>query len=180
MNINTQGWLSGILHKPSPNYNARPTDLDIDLLVIHNISLPPGIFSGSDIIQLFQNTLDTSQHAYYKDLENLKVSSHFLIRRDGEIIQFVSVLDRAWHAGKSIYQGTDNCNDFSIGIELEGTDTLPFEQGQYESLIQLTQVIQARFPKITNNRITGHSTIAPGRKTDPGPYFEWQRYLHAL
>ena len=174
MKARTNGWLSGMRRIASPNCDTRPPGTAIDLLVIHNISLPPGKFGGQEIAQLFTNTLDTQAHPYYAQLKGLRVSAHFLIRRSGEMIQFVSCIKRAWHAGASAWDGRAGCNDFSLGIELEGTDTLPFSDRQYAALIRLTRVLQRAYPI---RSITGHSDIAPGRKTDPGPEFEWPRYL---
>ena len=174
MKARTNGWLSGMRRIASPNCDTRPPGTAIDLLVIHNISLPPGKFGGQEIAQLFTNTLDTQAHPYYAQLKGLRVSAHFLIRRSGEMIQFVSCIKRAWHAGASAWDGRAGCNNFSIGIELEGTDTLPFSDRQYAALIRLTRVLQRAYPI---RSITGHSDIAPGRKTDPGPEFEWPRYL---
>ena len=174
MKARTNGWLSGMRRIASPNCDTRPPGTAIDLLVIHNISLPPGEFGGQEIAQLFTNTLDTQAHPYYAQLKGLRVSAHFLIRRSGEMIQFVSCIKRAWHAGASAWDGRAGCNNFSIGIELEGTDTLPFSDRQYAALIRLTRVLQHAYPI---RSITGHSDIAPGRKTDPGPEFEWPRYL---
>ena len=154
--------------------------MTIDLLVIHAISLPAGQYGGDDILHLFQNILDCSHHSAYQSLKGLTVSSHFLIRRDGELIQFVSAENRAWHAGVSRFEGRENCNDFSIGIELEGCDEEAFTEAQYTMLIQLTEGIQARYPEIGQDRIVGHCDIAPGRKTDPGPHFDWRRYYKAL
>lgn len=171
-----KGWLDAVQTIVSPNYNQRPSD-EVSLLVIHNISLPPAEFGGEDIIRLFTNELKKEQ---YPDIYNLTVSSHFLIRRGGEIIQFVSMDDRAWHAGVSNFQGRENCNDFSIGIELEGADSMAYTDAQYHALVELTQLIQAHYPLITKARITGHEHIAPGRKTDPGPAFDWERYFAAL
>ncbi|MDO8703027.1 MAG: 1,6-anhydro-N-acetylmuramyl-L-alanine amidase AmpD [Undibacterium sp.] len=171
--IAADGWCRQASRQPSPNYNARPYPADISLLVIHNISLPAGQFGGPHISDLFQNCLDCSAHESFESLRDLKVSSHFLIRRDGALLQFVSTLERAWHAGISSFDGRPSCNDFSIGIELEGTDDVPFEPVQYESLSLLTQALLAHFP-ITH--IVGHSEIAPGRKTDPGTCFDWGRY----
>ena len=145
--------------------------------MIHNISLPAGQFETPYIVELFQNSLDCDAHPSFADLRDLKVSSHFLIRRNGLIQQFVSVLERAWHAGLSQFQGRDGCNDFSIGIELEGTDDVPFEDAQYASLQQLSAALIQQFPI---EHIVGHAEIAPGRKTDPGPYFDWLRYRLAL
>lgn len=156
----------------SPNFDARPNPgaSDIRLIVIHNISLPPNQYGGPGIIQLFTNQLDPDEHPYYAEIHTRTVSAHFLIRRNGELIQFVSCLERAWHAGASNWQGRERCNDFSIGIELEGSDFEPFEAAQYQTLNQLLAALQAQYPI---QAITGHSDIAPGRKTDPGPYFDW-------
>lgn len=167
------GLLRGIRYIASPNCDARPVGSAIELLVIHNISLPPGEFGGPGIIDLFTSKLDLDAHPYYREIAGLKVSSHFLIRRDGEIIQFVACDQRAWHAGESSWRGRERCNDFSIGIELEGTDDVPFEDVQYERLAELTRALNANY-QITD--IVGHSDIAPGRKTDPGPCFDWVRY----
>lgn len=171
------GWLRGVQHCPSAHFNARPEGVDISLLVIHNISLPPGQFGTGCIQQFFTSSLDFSAHPYFAEIADLCVSAHFLIERDGCITQFVSCRERAWHAGLSCFDGRDNCNDFSIGIELEGTDESPFTDAQYDSLVSLTQVVQQRYPLITADRIVGHEHIAPARKTDPGPCFEWSRYL---
>jgi AmpD protein len=176
------GWISGakIRRVDSPNFNQRPAGMPIDVLVIHNISLPPSRFGSDDVEQFFTNQLDTSQHPDYASLKDVKVSAHLFIKRTGEMIQFVSLLDRAWHAGVSHFQGRQGCNDFSIGIELEGTDDLPFTDAQYQQLVEVTQVIQQHFPLITLDHITGHSDIAPGRKTDPGPCFDWPRFKEKL
>ncbi len=179
----TQGgdiWLPDVQHTPSPNCDERPGQMPVDLLVIHNISLPPGQFGGEAIEAFFQNRLDPSTHPYFAEIAPLQVSAHLLIRRDGRAQQFVPLNRRAWHAGQSCFQGREGCNDFSIGIELEGTDDTPFSDRQYERLLQLTRAIQSHYPAITPGRITGHSDIAPGRKTDPGPCFEWRRYLEQL
>lgn len=178
--IDEKGWLSGVTCHASPNFDPRPVADDINLLVIHNISLPPEQFGGPWISDFFCNKLDPSQHPYFTEIAELKVSSHLLIRRDGQTIQFVSFLDRAWHAGVSSFDGREKCNDFSIGIELEGSDTQPFTQAQYQSLAAITKQLMARFPAITTDRITGHSDIAPGRKTDPGPCFDWSNYRKLL
>lgn len=174
------GWLRGARHCPSPNFNARPDPADISLLVIHNISLPPGRFGGRYIDDLFCNRLDHTAHPYFDTLRGLQVSAHFLLRRNGELVQYVALHDRAWHAGKSSFGGRDNCNDFSIGIELEGTDETPFTQRQYRRLVTLSVLLLRAFPAITPARIAGHSDIAPGRKTDPGPCFDWPCYRTAL
>ena len=175
MQIDPDGWLAGAEHIPSPNFDQRESA--IELLVIHNISLPPGEFGGEGVERLFTNTLDRDAHPYYRTIPEGRVSSHFYIRRDGRLIQFVSVLQRAWHAGLSAWQGRERCNDFSIGIELEGSDFMPFTEAQYKMLHELTITLFGAF-KIKG--IAGHSDIAPGRKTDPGPCFDWQRYLTLL
>ena len=171
------GWLSAVVHCPSTHFNERPAGVDISLLVIHNISLPPGQFGTGCVQQFFLGSLDPAADPYFFGIADLRVSAHFLIERGGGITQFVSCLQRAWHAGQSCFAGRDNCNDFSIGIELEGTDDQPFTDAQYASLIALTRTLQQAFPLITRERITGHEHIAPGRKTDPGPCFDWSRYL---
>lgn len=171
--IGEDGWCSHVTRHASPNYDARPAALAIDLLVIHNISLPPGQYATGCVTDLFLNTLDCDAHPYFDQLRGLQVSSHFLILRTGEILQFVSTLDRAWHAGVSTFAGKQGCNAFSIGIELEGTDTEPFTDAQYGALSRLTAAIRQRHP-VAN--IVGHEDIAPGRKTDPGPCFDWSRY----
>lgn len=168
------------VQRPSPNQDARPLDTAVDLLVIHNISLPPGMFGGPWIEDLFLNRLDTQAHPYFTQLQGLRVSSHFLIRRTGELVQFVPLDRRAWHAGVSSYCNRNNCNDFSIGIELEGTDELPYTDDQYATLAQVTQRLMTIFPFLTSERITGHADIAPNRKTDPGPAFDWERYRRSL
>jgi AmpD protein len=161
----------------SPNFDARPAGSEINLLVIHGISLPPGEFGGDGIVGLFTNSLDHSAHPYYATLRDLRVSSHFLVGRDGALRQFVSCRDRAWHAGVSCWNGRERCNDFSIGVELEGTDDQPYADAQYLVLAGLTRSLRARYP-ITD--IAGHSEIAPGRKTDPGAAFDWQRYRGSI
>jgi len=164
----------------SPNYNARPPVADIDLLVIHNISLPPAEFENGCVEAFFQNCLPAEQHPYFAEIAHLQVSAHLFIARSGVVTQFVNLNDRAWHAGVSCFDGVVACNDFSIGIELEGTDDMPFTDEQYVSLSRLTQLIQQAYPMISPHRIVGHSDIAPGRKTDPGPCFDWPRYKAAL
>ncbi len=177
MHINTDGLLDTVQFIASPNCDERPEGTRISLLVIHNISLPPDEFGGNGVIELFTNQIDPDAHPYYQTVHGLKVSSHFFIRRDGSIIQFVSCKLRAWHAGVSYWQGKEKCNDFSIGIELEGSDTTPFTDQQYAALIALTKCLYDHFPV---QDIVGHSDIAPGRKTDPGPHFDWQRYANCL
>lgn len=168
------GILLNVRQVLSPNYNERPLDVRIDLLVIHNISLPPGEFGGNYINAFFTNSLDTNLHPYFAEIAALKVSSHCLIHRTGEIVQYVPFTKRAWHCGESKFEGRANCNDFSIGIELEGTDFIPYTQEQYQALAKLISLLQTAYPKITQERIVGHSVIAPERKTDPGPSFDWE------
>lgn len=173
------GWCQGVRHCPSPNFNARPQG-EVSLLVIHNISLPPGQFGTGKVQAFFQNCLRADEHPYFATIAAMRVSAHFLIERDGAITQFVSCNERAWHAGQSSFGGRENCNDFSLGIELEGTDELPFSEAQYAALVGLTRVLQRAYPALTLERICGHSDIAPTRKTDPGPAFEWPRLRAAL
>lgn len=170
-----EGWIAGVRRVPSPHFNQRPENETPSLLVIHNISLPPGQFGGPWIDDLFTGQLDPTADPYFADISHLKVSAHCLIRRDGEIVQYVPFHLRAWHAGVSCYQGREACNDFSIGIELEGTDTLPYTREQYHSLQAVTHLLIAHYPLIAQH-ITGHSDIAPQRKTDPGPSFDWERF----
>ncbi len=160
---------------PSPNCDARPAGTSIDLLVIHNISLPPGCFGGDAIDCFFTNTLDVDADPFYSEISELRVSAHLLIQRDGAIVQYVPFTQRAWHAGVSCFAGRECCNDFSIGIELEGTDELPYEAIQYQVLRQLIDLLVQVYPGIRQDRIVGHSDIAPGRKTDPGPAFDWSK-----
>lgn len=167
------GLIQGIVYIPSPNYNARPEGTRVNLIVIHNISLPPGEFTNNHINAFFTNTLDFSAHPYFQSLQTLKVSAHCLIDRMGNIIQYVPLTERAWHAGVSTYVGQENCNDYSIGIELEGVDDLPYTKEQYRSLVSLITLLQVAYPNITSDRIVGHNVIAPDRKTDPGPAFDW-------
>lgn len=174
----TDGWYHHAQHLHSPFFNERPA-VPVDLLVIHNISLPAGQYGLPYIEQLFTGTLDCHAHSSFADLQGLEVSSHFLIKRNGQIVQFVSTEKRAWHAGASCFNGVANCNDYSIGIELEGTDEEPFTEPQYQALIKLSGDLMQHYP-IKPARITGHSDIAPGRKTDPGPHFDWNRYKGAL
>lgn len=175
-----EGLLADTPFLASPNCDNRPDDKDISLLVVHGISLPPGEFGGSGIEQLFCNRLDPQQHPYYADIAELRVSSHVVIRRDGSIQQFVPFEQRAWHAGVSSFAGRERCNDYSIGVELEGTDELAYTSQQYEALAMLTQHLQRAYPAITPERIVGHSDIAPGRKTDPGESFDWGLYRNLL
>ena len=175
--LDAQGVLAGAKQVSSPNWDERPEGAEIRLLVVHNISLPPGEFGGGAIARLFTNTLDFSEHPYYETVRDLKVSAHFLIRRDGELIQFVSCANRAWHAGASIWRGRERCNDFSIGVELEGVDDQPYAGTQYSSLSRLFLLLRTRYPIVD---VVGHADIAPGRKTDPGPAFDWARFREAL
>ena len=168
------GWLDGARWLPSPNFGERPAGSDVSLVVIHNISLPPDEFGGDWVEDFFLNRLDPAAHPYFATIHTFEVSSHFLICRDGQLIQYVSTEDRAWHAGVSNWRGQARCNDFSIGIELEGCDDKPFTHKQYTVLAQLTQTLRKRHPNI--NSVAGHSEIAPQRKTDPGACFEWARY----
>lgn len=170
MKPDSQGWLSGVRRVASPNHDGRPARTHIDLLVIHNISLPPNEYGGDAIERFFTNTLDHSEHPYYEQLKGVRVSSHFLIRRDGQILQFVPCNKRAWHAGVSIWHGRSRCNDFSIGIELEGSDLEPYTERQYRALVRMVRRLRRMYPIVD---IVGHSDIAPGRKTDPGPFFNW-------
>ena len=165
---------------PSPNFGPRPDGAGISLLVVHNISLPPGQFGGREIEDFFCNQLDHSAHPYFKTIEGVQVSAHLLIRRDGALVQFVSLLDRAWHAGRSCFEGQEECNDFSIGIELEGTDDTPYTTEQDRMLAKVADLIMTAWPDLTANRITGHCDIAPGRKSDPGPAFDWRYFRSAL
>ena len=173
------GWLDEPRRVLSDNYDQRPSDTEISLLVIHNISLPPGSFGDSHIEDFFCNKLDINAHPYFSEIADLAVSAHLLIDRQGQLVQFVSFLQRAWHAGDSSYEGCDNCNNYSIGIELEGVDAGPYTDAQYKALAQVTSLLITAYPGLTKDRIVGHSDIAPGRKTDPGA-FDWQRYLSAL
>lgn len=172
--IDEAGWCDAAKQLLSPNADERPI-AEVSMVVIHNISLPPQQFGGSGVEQLFTNQLDPNGHPYFAEIAHLRVSSHFFIRRDGELIQFVSCEKRAWHAGVSYWNGRERCNDFSVGIELEGSDVQAFEPIQYDVLLRLIESIKARYPI---NTIVGHSDIAPGRKTDPGPYFNWNKLTH--
>jgi AmpD protein len=176
MKLDHGGWVSGVRHAHSPNFDERPPDAAIELLVIHNISLPPGRFGDAAVEQLFLNRLDADAHPYFAAIAGALVSSHFLITRDGTITQFVSCHARAWHAGASQFEGRARCNDFSIGVELEGSDFVPFEAAQYAALADLTAWLRQALPL---RAVRGHQHIAPGRKTDPGPCFDWARYRRA-
>ncbi len=171
------GWLAAARHCPSPNHGPRPPGALIDLIVLHSISLPPGVYGGPEVEQLFTNALDWDAHPYFGQIRDMEVSAHFFIRRDGELVQFVDVDARAWHAGASSWRGRENCNDDSIGIELEGLEGEPFEAAQYATLTQLCHRLQERYP-VTH--IAGHEHIAPGRKQDPGAGFDWARLQRDL
>jgi AmpD protein len=177
MELGRDGIVSGIRQVPSPNCDDRAVGEAITLLVVHSISLPPGVFGGDSVEQLFTNRLDSGAHPYFTQLEGLRVSAHFFVRRDGAIIQFVPVGRRAWHAGASGWRGRTRCNDYSIGVEFEGSDDSAFEHAQYARMAELVRILQAR---LSLREIAAHSDIAPGRKTDPGPLFDWQRCLSLL
>ncbi len=172
MQVSLDHWLDVARRVDSPNFGDRPA-YEVSLIVIHNISLPPGQFGGPYIDQLFCGQLNPADHPYFEEIHQLEVSSHLLIRRDGEVVQYVAFDKRAWHAGRSSYQGRENCNDYSIGIELEGCDDLPYETVQYTMLNQILQTLWQAYPE-TRGHLVGHSDIAPGRKTDPGSAFDWQ------
>lgn len=174
--LDRHGWLkprADVRLAPSPNHDRRPPEQDAILLVIHNISLPPGVFGGPEVIDLFLNRLDYASHPWLPRLKDLRVSAHFFIGRDGAIVQFVSTQQRAWHAGVSTFEGRKQCNDFSVGIEMEGTDTMPYTDEQYDALRRLQPALRAQHPL---KAVRGHEHIAPGRKTDPGPCFDWKRF----
>jgi N-acetyl-anhydromuramoyl-L-alanine amidase len=174
LTINTQkGLLTEATFYPSPHQDDRPLESAIDMIVIHGISLPPGEFGSSAILEFFGGKLDPTAHPYFAEIAHLQVSAHLLVRRDGEIIQFVPFTKRAWHAGESSFQGKTRCNDFSIGIELEGTDHFPYDKRQYQQLSNVIKLLMKAYPAITPARIVGHETVAPQRKTDPGPAFDW-------
>lgn len=174
------GWLACARPVPSPNFNERPTEATPELIVIHGISLPPGEYGGPHIEALFTNQLNPADHAYFSEVAHLTVSAHFLIRRDGAIVQFVSTEHRAWHAGESCWERRSNCNDFSIGIEVEGCDEERYERLQYRALAQLIRAVRNQYPAIQHDAIVGHSDIAPTRKTDPGPAFDWLQLKQLL
>lgn len=174
------GLVSTVKYVASPNCDARPDGVSIDVLVVHSISLPPGRFGGPFIEHLFCNCLDPTQHEYFSQVCNLRVSAHFLIRRGGELVQFVPTHMRAWHAGESCFNNRRQVNDFSIGIELEGADDQPFSDAQYDTLSELTRALMSAYPGIRTSTLVAHSDIAPGRKTDPGECFDWDRYFTSL
>jgi AmpD protein len=170
--VDAAGVVAAAVQVPSPNHDPRPADAAVRLVVVHGISLPPGCYGGDEIAALFTNRLDPAAHPYFEAIAGLRVSAHFLVRRDGALVQFVRCADRAWHAGVSCWAGEERCNDFSIGIELEGVDDQAYEDAQYETLVALVAALRARYPI---EDVVGHSDIAPGRKTDPGPAFDWAR-----
>jgi N-acetyl-anhydromuramoyl-L-alanine amidase len=174
------GLMRGAMQVASPNFDDRPPGVEADLIVVHGISLPPGEFGGSWIDRLFTNTLPLDVHPYFSEIGGKRVSSHLVVWRDGRVTQFVKFTDRAWHAGISSYQGRDACNDFSVGVELEGVDTLPYEAAQYQALGEVVAALCEAYPKLSPDRLVGHSDIAPGRKTDPGPAFDWTRARLAI
>ena len=169
------GLMRGARQIASPNHDSRPAGVQADLIVVHGISLPPGEYGGPWIDRLFTNTLPADVHPYFAEIGALRVSSHLVVMRDGAITQYVRFTDRAWHAGKSIFEGRAACNDFSVGVELEGTDTQPYTAAQYDSLAKAVAALCAAYPRLSPARLVGHSDIAPGRKTDPGPAFDWPR-----
>ncbi|HGG58483.1 MAG TPA: 1,6-anhydro-N-acetylmuramyl-L-alanine amidase AmpD [Gammaproteobacteria bacterium] len=169
------GLMGGARYAPSPNCDDRPSGEEISLVVIHGISLPPGEFGGDEVEAFFQNRLDASAHPYFREIEGLRVSAHLFIRRDGRIVQFVPFHRRAWHAGESCYAGRTGCNDFSIGIELEGTDDLAYSDQQYAVLNEVLRSLFTSYKRLDNHSVVGHCHVSPGRKTDPGPAFDWKR-----
>ncbi len=177
ISVDRDGIVRAAAQVPSLNFDDRPEGTAITLLVVHGISLPPGEFGGPGIVELFTNRLDPDVHPYYAQVANLKVSSHFMIRRDGALLQFVPCGKRAWHAGVSSWRGRDHCNDFSVGVELEGFDPVPYEAAQYAMLARLTRALRRRYPIA---EVAGHSDVAPGRKTDPGPAFDWERFRRLI
>lgn len=178
-----QGWLAGVRRVPSPNHNARPQD-EVSLLVLHSISLPPGVFGGEAIERLFTNRLDPAAHPFFAEIAGLRVSAHLLIRRDGERVQFVPFHERAWHAGRSRWRDGDaersGLNDFAVGIELEGDEVTPYTLAQYRALARVVRELMAAYPGLTPERITGHAHVAPLRKSDPGPAFDWAFFRQCL
>ena len=174
------GWLTGVRRLRSPHHDRRPAGTAIDLIVVHGISLPPGEFGGPWIADLFMARLDPDAHPYFATIAALRVSAHLLLRRDGSVLQFVPFDARAWHAGVSRFRGRERCNDYSIGIELEGADRIPYTQRQYARLATLSRLIMRHHPQVTPARIVGHSQVAPGRKTDPGPAFDWRAFRDSV
>jgi AmpD protein len=177
ISVDRDGMVRAAAQVPSPNFDDRPEGTAITLLVVHGISIPPGEFGGPGVVELFTNRLDPAADPYYRTVAKLKVSAHFLIRRDGALTQFVPCTKRAWHAGISSWRGRAHCNDFSVGVELEGSDPVPYEAAQYAVLARLTRALRRRYPIA---EVAGHSDVAPGRKTDPGPGFDWERYRRLM
>ena len=175
----TTGLVDDAVYLPSPNCDDRPQGVAIDLIVVHGISLPPGEFGGDYINQFFLNELDPAEHPYFETIADMRVSAHVLVRRDGSMVQYVPFHRRAWHAGQSQFEGRTACNDFAVGIELEGTDDVRYSAEQYIALAELVHALSDAYPSLRAERIAGHADIAPGRKTDPGPAFDWPR-LHRL
>ncbi|NIR59004.1 MAG: 1,6-anhydro-N-acetylmuramyl-L-alanine amidase AmpD [Gammaproteobacteria bacterium] len=181
MNVDAaSGRLDAARQVPSPNWDARPGDVPIDLIIVHGISLPPGVFGGPWIDAFFTNALDAGAHPYFREIKGLRVSAHLLVRRDGELVQYVPFHGRAWHAGESRYEGRSRCNDFSIGVELEGVDDVAYEEAQYRVLAEVIHALAAAYPAIAPDRVVGHCDVAPGRKSDPGPAFDWARLRRLL
>lgn len=180
INVISDSLLVSANYVESPNQSDRSNEHPVDLLVIHNISLPPGQYGTGCVDQLFCNSLDPSQHPFFEEIAQLRVSAHLLIDRLGNVTQFVPFFKKAWHAGESVFEGKPNCNDFSVGIELEGTDYEPFTDLQYQSLLDVTKLLLQEYPSLNPDRIVGHSDVAPGRKTDPGPCFDWSRFRQGL
>ena len=178
--ISAEGWLENVHRTVSPNCEARPVPGDIRLIVVHGISLPPGQFGGGYVHQFFVNQLVPDEHPYFGEIADMRVSAHCLIERSGALTQFVSFADRAWHAGVSCWHDEMNCNDFSVGIELEGTDEIPYTEAQYQQLAALVITLRKQYPALTHDAICGHSDIAPGRKTDPGPCFDWEHLQQTI
>jgi len=174
------GLLQGATYRPSPNRDARPPGASVDLIVVHGISLPPGEFAGDLVEDFFQNRLDVTRHPFFRTIQTLRVSAHLYVRRDGRVVQFVAFHERAWHAGQSRYGYRDACNDFSVGIELEGSDDIAYEPVQYAVLAGVIAALRAAYPTIASDALVGHSDIAPGRKTDPGPAFDWSELRRCL
>jgi len=178
--INNLGWLQGVERIDSPNFSVRQESTTIELIIIHSISLPPAQFGGGFIQQLFCNQLDPNEHDYFAEISQMKVSAHFLIDRSGQVTQFVSCLDKAWHAGESNWHGRKNCNEFSLGIELEGTDEIAYTEVQYQQLADLIYLLQQHYSDIKYDALCGHCDISPGRKTDPGGFFDWTKLRSLL
>lgn len=174
------GRVAGALQLPSPNHDPRPVGSDVELVVLHGISLPPGHFGGDWVEALFTNRLDPAAHPFFQEIRHLRVSTHLYIRRCGTLVQFVPLHRRAWHAGRSRFEGRTECNDFSVGIELEGTDEIPYTEAQYETLLPVLRALLAAYPALGTRRVVGHCDVAPERKTDPGPAFDWERVRAAL